>query len=90
MLLNIFNECFLINKENKNFNNNIIQNYLMIKNIIDFIEVNRKNEKINDAIINNEIKPTNNKYFFKRFMGDEFQKYFAVLLNRIQMGHIDC
>ena len=90
LLSNIFNECFLLNKENKNFNINIIQNYLTIKNIIDFIEVNRKSEIINDAIINNEIKPTNNKYFFKKFMGDEFRKYYAVLLNRIQMGHIDC
>ena len=89
LLSNIFNECFLINKENKNFNINIIQNYLMIKNIIYFIEENSKSEKINDAIIYYEIKPANNKYFCTSFMGEEFQKFYGVLLNRIQMGHID-
>ena len=89
LLSNIFNECFLINKEKKNFNINIIQNYFMIKNIVCFIEENSKSEKINDAIIYYEIKPANNKYFCTSFMGEEFQKFYGVLLNRIQMGHID-
>ena len=78
-------QCFKTCKANQTININIILNYLLIKEIVKFIQDKRER-----GVISNKFISDNNKsYFSKYFYDKNFVLYYEKLILDIQSGNVN-